>query len=286
MAETRATVVREGFQYLEGARWHAGRLWFSDIPQGKVYRLDPGGDLEVMASLDGQPSGLGFLPDGGVLVVTHHDNKLRRLTEDGGTDIVTDLDGVAVRANDLWVDADGRSYVTQIGFELSSEGHPTSQVVVVQPNGDVETFGDLLCPNGVQLTPDGKTLMVSETFLARVSAFDVDSNGRLSNQRVFTQFDSPQTDLTDGLCIDEAGGVWVTCTFSSEVRRVVEGGEVTDVVKVATDGHLPVSCALGGRDGRTLYMCVAATDLEGIANNFQGTARIEAVAVDIPGIAS
>ncbi|TDC54260.1 gluconolactonase [Actinomadura sp. KC345] len=286
MTSRTATVIRDGFQYLEGARWHDGELWFSDIPQGKVYRLPPSGAPTVVAAVDAKPSGLGFGPDGTPLVVTQADSSLRRITPDGGTEIIASLSGVAVAANDMWVDETGRAYITQIGFDLFNGAAPEgAPMIVVSPDGEVEVAGkDLVCPNGVGLSPDGGTLYVAETFGFRLTAFDVDGRGGLSNQRVFKQFDSLEQDATDGLCVDSEGGVWVTCPFSSEVRRLAPDGTVTDRVSTATPGHFVVSCALGGPDLRTLYICAAETDMERMSNNFEGTARVEAVDVDVPGL--
>jgi len=286
-----ATVVRDGFHFLEGARWHRGELWCSDIPQGRVYRMRPdGGEVAVAAVLDAMPSGLGFTPDGAALVVTQADNKLRKITLNGGSEIVADLSDVAVGANDMFVDEDGRAYITQLGWDLSQGAEPDpggSQIVIVSPSGEVSTAGkDLVCPNGVGLSPDGKSLYVAETLSSRVTAFDVDDHGGLSNQRLLKQFDNLELDKTDGLCVDSAGGIWVTIPFSSQVRRVLPDGTVTDTVTTATPGHLVVSCALGGLDLRTLYLCTAETDMERMLNHFHDTSsRVEAVTVDVPGIA-
>ena len=284
MTARTATVVRDGFQYLEGARWHADRLWFSDIPLGTVHTMNADGELAVAATVDAKPSGLGFTPDGVPLVVTQADNKLRKITADGGTEIVADLAGIATGANDMWVDSHGRAYITQIGYDLfnGADAQP-STMVVVEADGTVHTAGEgLICPNGVGLAPDGNTLYVAETFTFRLTAFDVAADGGLSNQRIFKQFDSLESDALDGLCMDAVGAIWVTCPFSSEVRRITPDGTVTDIVSTATPGHFVVSCALGGPDGRTLYLCTADTDLERMSNNFEGTARIESVTVDVP----
>lgn len=287
MTAQSATVILDGFQYLEGARWHRGELWCSDIPKGKVHRIRPeAGEVQVAAEVQAKPSGLGFAPDGTVLVVTQEDSALRRITADGGTEIVAALGDVAMSANDMWVDADGRAYITQIGYDLFNGGEAQGRpMIVVSPAGEVATYGTgLVCPNGVGLSPDGKTLYVAETFNFRLTAFDVDDTGALSGQRVLKQFDSLENDAVDGLCVDSAGGIWVTCPFSSEVRRLTPDGTVTDTVRTATPGHFVVSVALGGADLRTLYMCTAETDLERMSNNFEGTARIEAATVEVPGM--
>ncbi|QSB14708.1 SMP-30/gluconolactonase/LRE family protein [Natronosporangium hydrolyticum] len=288
MSTTTATVLLEGFGYLEGARWYRDELWCSDIPTGRVYRLQPeSGVARIATEVDAKPSGLGFRPDGTPLVVTHADSALRRITPDGGTEIVASLSAVAVAANDMWVDPQGRAYITQIGYDLFNGGEPQGRpVVIVSPTGEVTVAGkDLVCPNGIGLSPSGDTLYVAETFSFRLTAFDVDPHGQLSNQRVLKQFDSLERDALDGLCVDSAGGIWVTAPFSSEVRRVLPDGTVTDTVRTHTPGHFVVSCALGGDDLRTLYLCTADTDLERMANNFDGTARIESVRVEVPGLA-
>lgn len=287
MKEHAATVVLEGFGYLEGARWHDGALWCSDIPRGQVHRIDPAGPTaSVVATIDGaKPSGLGFAPDGSLLIVTQADSAVRRLGPGGSTEIVADLSGVAVAANDMWVDASGRAYVTQIGYELFAGEEPRGRpLIVVEPTGEISTWGEgLVCPNGVGLSPDGRTVYVAETFAYRLTAFDIAADGSLGNQRVVKQFASLEEDALDGLCVDSEGAVWLTCPFSSQVRRVTPDGTVTDVVNTATPGHFVVSCALGGPNRTTLYLCTAETDMERMANNFEGTSRVEAVEVGVPG---
>lgn len=290
LTRTTAVVKQDGWQYLEGARWYRGELWCSDIPRGLVYRMRPeAGEAVVVADIpDAKPSGLGFLPDGTPLVVTQADSALRRITPNGATEIVAKLDHVAFAANDMWVDAQGRAYITQIGYDLfnGADAKPCS-MVVVSPQGEVSTAGEgLVCPNGVGLSPDGTTLYVAETFQYRMTAFDVGADGELSNQRVLRQFDSLEKDALDGLCVDAEGGIWVTAPFSSQVRRLSPEGEVTDIVDTATSGHFVVSCALGGPDMRTLYLCTAETDMERMSNNFEGSSRVEAATVRIPGLTS
>ncbi|MBB4931483.1 sugar lactone lactonase YvrE [Lipingzhangella halophila] len=289
MSTRTAAVVTEGFQYLEGARWHRGELWCSDIPQGRVYRIRPEtGAVAVAAAVDAKPSGLGFRADGTPLVVTQADGALRSITPDGGTEIVASLRDVAVAANDMWVDPQGRAYITQIGYDLFNGAEAEmSRMIVVSPEGEVSTAGGgLVCPNGVGLSPDGTVLYVAESFSLRITAFDVAADGELKGQRVFRQFDNPEAEVVDGLCVDSEGGIWVTFPLSSEVRRLAPDGTVTDRIATAEPGHFVVSCALGGPDLRTLYLCTADTDLERMANNFEGTARVESAMVSVPGLAN
>jgi sugar lactone lactonase YvrE len=286
MAQISARLLRDGFQYLESARWHDGSLWFSDIPAGQVWRLWPqDGTAEVVAEVRG-PSGLGFMPDGTPMVVSQELNKLLRIA-DGKTEEVARLDGVAVKANDMWIDPQGRAYLTQIGWDYYRGEEPTgSSVVIVDPDGSVRTAGEgLMCPNGIGLTPDGSTLYVAETFGGRLTAFDVTPDGQLSGQRVHAQFAAPTEGLVDGLCIDREGAVWLTFPFRGEVARVTRAGDVQARV-TGSPGNQPfiVACALGGEELRTLYMCEMTITPQQIEDHFAGSAgRIVAADVDVPG---
>ena len=266
MAPTATQLLRDGFQYLESARWHDGSLWFSDIPAGHVWRLWPQENkAEIVAEVHG-PSGLGFLPDGTPMVVSQELNALLRIVN-GKTEEVADLDGVAVKANDMWIDGNGRAYLTQIGWDYYRGEEPTgSSVIIVEPDGAIHTAGaGLMCPNGIGLTPDGE----------------------LSGQRVHAQFAAPTDGLADGLCVDREGAVWLTFPFRGEVVRITRTGDVQARV-TGSPGHQPfiVACALGGADLRTLYLCEMTITPEQIANHFAGSAgRIVAVEVDVPGFA-
>jgi sugar lactone lactonase YvrE len=280
---TNAEIIREGFGYLEGFRWHENEVWFSDFAAKKVYRMSPDGvKLEVASSLDVKPSGLGFPRNNNPLVVGMDDCTLRRILPNGNTEIIASFKDKAYEANDMWVSPEGRAYITQFGYDLFKGGPPVpSHLIIVHPDGTVETDEeDLIFPNGVQLTADGKTLIVSELFGLRLNAFDVKEDGRLSNRRVVVQYEN-ELDVLDGIVLDAEGGIWATMPYRSEVRRVAPDGTVTDIVKTATEGHLVVSCTLGGADGRDLYIATADATLETL---YEGTARVEMARVEIPGI--
>jgi sugar lactone lactonase YvrE len=152
----------------------------------------------------------------------------------------------------------------------------------------VERCGDdLVMPNGIAISPDGKTLIVAETFaepLARLTAFAIEADGRLGAKRTFAELGPTATDAPDGLCLDIDGGAWVAVPGKGEFRRVVDGGEVTDVVSVpAEDGNYCVDCALGGPELRTLHMLVSETDGERLANGYDAVSRVETVDVTVPG---
>jgi len=289
VADVSREVVADGLGYLEAARWHGGALWFSDIKHRTIHRMAAGGGLEAFATVPARPSGLGFEPDGSVLVISMEDSRLMRV-RDGELEEVADLGPVSHHPNDMAVDREGRAYISQFGFDLFGGGPPeTTGLLVRHPDGRIEAGGEgLTFPNGVALSQDGRTLVTAESFSAprtRLTAFDVRDDGSLAGQRVFAEFGSPQEDVVDGICMDAEGAVWVGCPFAGEFRRVVEGGTVTDTIAIPTDGgNYCVDCVLGGEDLRTLYLLVADTDVVRLGNDWDSTARVEAVRVDVPGI--
>jgi sugar lactone lactonase YvrE len=226
--------------------------------------------------LDDSPSGLGWTPDGTLLVVAMVRRELLAVGPDGPV-VHSDLTGLTrVRANDMVVDAGGGAYVSSFGFDLLSGApvEPTA-LVRVDPDGTASVAAeDLRFPNGMALSDDGRTLVVAETYGARLTAFDVDESGGLSGRRVFAE--TPGL-APDGICLDAAGDVWFATARTSEVVRVREGGEVTGRVEVAS-GSLSYACTLGGPDGRTLFVCTAPTWQEGGPR----AGRIEIAEVDVP----
>lgn len=269
--------LREDFGYLEGMRWYGGKVWFSDAARGNVHAMSPDGqDLVVVASGLPAPSGLGFRSDGKVLVVCLGDAKLHIINpEDGTHEVFADLSEVSIGPNDMWVDENDRAYISQVGYhldELTGEGKP-SRLITVDVDGSISTSAEgVMCPNGIQLTADGKTLIVAESFVCRLSAFDVNEDGTLSNQRIIKQFDDKQ-DVLDGLVLDSEGAAWVAQPFRGEVKRITMSGEITNVVKVQDEGWFAVSPTLS-EDGSTLYLAAAKTTIE---NLMGGIARVESV---------
>jgi sugar lactone lactonase YvrE len=263
-----STVV-EGYSFLEGPRWRDGRLWASDFYTHQVISVDPdGGDLRVEAHVPAQPSGLGWLPDGRLLVVSMRDHTLRRREPDGTLTVHADLSAHAGGVlNDMVVDAQGRAYVGNFGFDLMN-GAPMepTPLVRVDPDGTTTVVGEPLhFPNGAVLR-DG-TLIVAETFGHRLSAFDVATDGGLSARRDWAVF-GPLPDTTDvttalgaltigpdGICADAEGAIWVADALGNRAVRVREGGEILDEVSTGDTGCYAV--ALGGTERRTLYLCCA-----------------------------
>ena len=272
-------VLLDGLAFPEGPRWHDGRLYFSDMHGGVVLAVDGAGRAETIVAVPNDPSGLGWLPDGRLLVVSMRDRRLLRLDE-AGLVAVADLSKLAsFHCNAMVVDARGRAYVGNFGFDLHAEKPEPckTNLVLVHPDGRAaEVASDLAFPNGTVITPDGRTLIVGESFGARLTAFDVADDGSLSNRRVFAKLEGA---VPDGICLDAEGAVWIASPVSAEVLRVHEGGRVSRRIPVATQAF---ACMLGGDDRQTLYVCTAATSRPDECRA-KRTGRIELARVDVPG---
>ena len=271
--------VLTGLAFGEGPRWRDGKLWFSDMHAHEVIAMTPDGKRETVFSHSGPVSGLGWLPDGQMLVVSMVDMALLRIEPDGRAVVHADLSGVATgRCNDMVVDAAGRAYVGNFGFDYPDGERKPAKLARVDPDGTVSLAADeLMFPNGTMITPDGNTLIVGETFAERLTAFDIGADGALSNRRVWAQLGAQE--YPDGACLDAEGAIWVASPFTSEVIRVKEGGEVTERIK-ADQGVF--ACMLGGADRKTLYVLTASgSDPEDCAARRLG--KVEVVQVDVPG---
>jgi sugar lactone lactonase YvrE len=226
----------------------------------------------VVATLE-RPSGLGFGPDGSLLVATMASCRVMRVSAEGAVTEHADLSGHGAHLNDMFVDAQGRAYVDSYGADWKNGD------LLLVDDGEVRVAaGGLAFPNGVAITPDGRTLLVDETLGAQITAFDVAADGSLSNRRVWAPVPGKSP---DGLCLDADGAVWVASYLTGEFLRVRAGGTVTETISVA--GRWALACALGGDDGRTLYLCSAETDQK---RYFAGDAvgHLEAVHVEVPGV--
>ncbi len=271
-------LLLDGLCFPEGPRWHDGELWFSDMHAKAVLRVGLDGRATRVVDVAACPSGLGWLPDGRLLVVSMHDRHLLRL-DPGGLRQVADLAAIAdFHCNDMVVDARGRAYVGNFGFDLHASEKPrTTALALVLPDGEVRVAArELAFPNGCVITPDGRTLVVAESMAARLSAFDIASDGSLSNRRVFAALEGK---VPDGICLDAEGAIWVASPMSAECLRVHEGGRVSRTVKVETQAY---ACMLGGPDRKTLFICTAA-DSDPARCVEQRSGRIETLRVDVPG---
>jgi sugar lactone lactonase YvrE len=279
IAYTPTVLTTEGIVFPEGPRWHAGKLWFSDIHGARVMTVDPQGRLAPVVDVPTRPSGLGFDPRGRLLIVSMRDRRLLRF-ENGELDTVADMSGLMPGdANDMVVDGQGHAFIGNFGYDLFSGAEPRpASLVVVDVDGRARAVADELAfPNGTVITPDGKTLIVAESFGNVLTAFNVKPDGSLSGRRFFAHLGDR---TPDGICLDAEGAVWVSCFGQDEFIRVWEGGEIA--ARVAVPGRRAVACMLGGDDRRTLFLLTAETTLEELTQG-KSKGRIETARVDVPG---
>lgn len=270
------TVFVEGFSFGEGPRWHDDRLWFTDCPAGAVMTVDTSGRLEVAVET-ALPSGLGWLPDGTLVISTMYEATIKRVGPDG-VSVSHDLSNVAWATNDLVAGPDGSIYVDL--YNRTDDGI-AGAIGLVAPNDEFRVVAtDLATPNGLAITPDCSTLIVSETFGERVLAFTIGADGSLGGQRVFAELGEGRH--PDGLCLDAEGAVWVACYDTGEFLRVLDGGEITH--RIHTEPGWAIAPALGGADRRTLYLIINDSEhLERRREVPDSRGRIEQVRVDVPG---
>jgi sugar lactone lactonase YvrE len=260
-----------GGSFFEAPRWHQGCWWVSDFYGPAVLSVTPDGRARRVLEVPGQPSGLGWMPDGSLLVVSMRDRRVLRRWPDGAITVHADAaEYCGGHLNDMVVDGRGRAYVGNFGFDLMAGADPApAALLCVAADGTVTIAAeDLLFPNGSVITPDGRTLIVAETAGSRLTAFSVLADGALTDRRVWAQV-SPPPPLTtfaetlaslrfapDGCTLDAAGHVWAADEVSRRCVRIAPGGEVVD--EVALPGDLRCfACMLGGEDGRTLLVCAA-----------------------------
>jgi sugar lactone lactonase YvrE len=261
-------VLAEGIYFGEGPRWRDGRLWFSDFYAQAVKSVSLAGDTRIEFTIDDRPSGLGWMPDGSMLIVSMTRRQVLRRSPGGEIKLHADLGHVATfHCNDMVVDADGVAFVGNFGFDLDAElvdrgvenvlaDHPTARLARVAPDGSAEVAAtDMHFPNGSVITRDGKTLIVGETLAACLTAFDIDDDGFLSGRRVWADI---RPRVPDGICLDANGAIWVANPIAPECALIAEGGKVLEVIDT---GDPCYACMLGGDDGRTLFMLTAPTSL-------------------------
>jgi len=279
--------------FTECPRWHDGRLYFSDFYTRRVFAVTLDGTIETIAEVPAQPSGLGFLPDGRMLIVSMRDRKIMRREFDASLVEHADLSGLAPwHLNDMLVDHQGRAWVGNFGFDLvGSAKVTTTNLICVERDGCARVAAvGLGFPNGMVLTPNCNTLIVAESTMNRLTAFEL-ASGMPGRQWTWAAFGDPPTSTDfaelfsqvdvapDGICLDAEGAIWVADARKSRLLRVAEGGGILEELK--TDGLGVFACMLGGADGRTLFACVAPTfhEAEASANH---RAAIWMTDVDVP----
>jgi sugar lactone lactonase YvrE len=300
MATNLIDLIADGLFFPEGPRWRAEeqKLYFSDVMAGKVSRVGDEGAVETVFEPGEFPSGLGFLDNGDLLVVATESRAIVRLA----ADVV--LAGSAKRSdsshhadistpfetgnNDMVVAPNGNAYAGAYLPGLSEEVPPGpanppqfGNIVLARPDGSSQVVADRVCfPNGGAITPDGKTLIVAETFAFTLTAWDIEDDGTLSGRRPFANLAAP----TDGISLDDEGCVWVACPYfsygdSGGWVRVADGGEVKQVIELEDADKSAYACMLGGADGRDLWLC-ESTVLS--RERFAGDGRVRRVRVDVP----
>jgi sugar lactone lactonase YvrE len=293
-------MVADELFFPEGPRWRAdeGKLYFSDVMAGKVSRVNDDGAVETVFEPGEFPSGLGFLENGDLLVVATESQEIVRLAASVVTagsakrsdsshhaDISTSF---GTGNNDMVVAPNGNAYAGAYlpglsEYEAPGPANPPQfgNLVLARPDGSSQVVADRVCfPNGGAITPDGKTLIVAETFAFTLTAWDINDDGTLSNRRPFANLAAP----TDGISLDAEGCVWVACPYfsygdSGGWVRVADGGEIKQIIALEDADKSAYACMLGGADGRELWLC-ESTVLG--RDRVQGDGRIRRVRVDVP----
>ncbi|MEX2292918.1 MAG: SMP-30/gluconolactonase/LRE family protein [Acidimicrobiales bacterium] len=268
----------DGLDFGEGPRWHAGKLWYSDFYQRAVYTVTASGVREaVHADLDDRPSGLGWLPDGSLLVVLMTSRRLVRELDGQLVDHADLSDVAAGHCNDMVVSASGHAYVGNFGFDLEARGtFQPADLALVRPDGSVTVAAEAMAfPNGSVITPDGSTLIVGQSFGGDYVAFTIDDDGTLRDRRSWATVPGM---APDGCTLDAEGAIWFSDAAGAGVVRVLEGGEITHTIATPMPSY---ACVLGGDDGRTLYaLCAPDAHPDAVAGTAAGA--IYATAVDVP----
>jgi sugar lactone lactonase YvrE len=272
-------VLLEGLSFGEGPRWRSDRLYLSDFHTESVLAVDLDGSVDTVVTVPGQPSGLGWLPDGRMLVVSM--GRRAVMAWDGSTLAPhADLRPLAsFGCNDMVVGGDGRAYVGCCDLAGIPNPKP-SELMVVDPDGTAEVVEAVMqFPNGSVITPDGSTLIVAETFGDCLTAFRITTNGRLADRRVWAPLHGG---TPDGICLDAEGAVWYADPVGRACVRVLEGGDVTDRVET---GAQCFACTLGGPDGRTLFM-ITGKLIAGEEARSARPGKVLVTEVDVPGAGS
>jgi sugar lactone lactonase YvrE len=267
-----------GLAFGESPRWHDDRLWFSDMGAGEVIAVDLDGDSEVIALVPAMPMGLGWLPDGRLLIVSSGDGRLLRQDSEGSLVTHADLTGMAGHAwGDMVTDGRGNAYIGNIGFDFPGGEFAPGFVAVVGPDGSARQVADgVAFPNGMAVTADNSTLILAESYASRLTAFDIAADGGLSNRRVWADLDGG---FPDGICLDAEGAVWYAEVPNMRCVRVREGGEVLQTIDVDRGCF---ACALGGGDRRTLFVMAAEWSDTAMTSGSR-TGQVLTVAVPTPG---
>ncbi|WP_067796943.1 SMP-30/gluconolactonase/LRE family protein [Actinomadura formosensis] len=275
MGEVRTLLDGRGL--VESPRWHGDRLYFSDWSAGEVVAVGLDGAAEVVARVRSLPLCTAWLDDR-LMIVSSADGRLLRRDPDGT--LVAHAELGPSGWNDVVADGRGGLYVNAVGFDpMSGEVSKPGSVSLVADGSVRQVADDIAFPNGMAVTPDKSTLIVADSYRHNLVAFDIDADGGLSGRRVWA--DLGEAAAPDGICVDAEDAVWYADVPNRRCVRVAEGGEILQTVHLDRGGF---ACALGGPDGRTLFITAAEwrgmTETEPVA---PGSGRILATEVDVPG---
>jgi sugar lactone lactonase YvrE len=279
-------VILDGGRFFEAPRWHDGRWYVSDFGRHVVQAVDEQGSADVVLEVPEQPSGLGWLPDGSLLVVSMKDHSLIRRWPDGRVTPHADVSRFCGGfLNDMVVDRSGRAYIGNFGFALDRKSRPAPTVLVrVDLDGSSSVVADdLLFPNGTVISADGRTLAVGETFRNRYTAFTIATDGSLTDRRIWADLASagdPPPLRPDGCALDAEGHIWSADAGSGRCYRIAQGGAIVDRIDPPA-GLRFFACMLGGSDGRTLLGCAARGYYEAIESESRD-AVLTVTRVDVP----
>ena len=286
-------ILRAGLRFGEGPRWHDGRLWYSDFYDHAVHAIDLDGNDERIVEVAAQPSGLGWLANGDLLISSMIDRTVLRWDGANLSPYADLSDRFTWHGNDMLVDSADRAYVGNFGFDhetflqvhgfeglLGEPGPTPAAICMIDRDRSVTVVAeDMIFPNGMVLTPDGKTLICAETLALRLTAFDVASDGTLSNRRLWADL-SEQLGAPDGIALDAEGAVWMAAASTPRAMRIAEGGEVLDVIETSQSCF---ALMLGGPEGRHLFMMTApASESYEVADRTDG--KIEMIEVSVPHV--
>jgi sugar lactone lactonase YvrE len=285
---TRPRLLLDGLKFPEGPRWHDGELWFSDIHAHRVIAIDAGWKARTVVEVPTRPSGLGFAPDGALLIAGMRKPRALYVFRGGCLEVLADLESLpGPFVNDMAVDPLGNAYIGFRHDRLTAGVNPGPEgVALVTPEGAVRIVVDAVRgPNGTVITPDGRNLILAETHGHLLTHFDIASDGSLSNRRLFADTGEAHP---DGICLDSEGAIWIG--GGREFQRVLPGGQVAARIVPGEAGWHATACVLGGPDRRTLFMLEhwpdptlgAMVDPElDVDSPMRG--RIEAVPVEVAG---
>lgn len=268
-----------GIGFAEGLRWHEDALWASDIVQRRVIRVDGNGRLSTVLSTPGEPSGLGWLPDGSLLVVQMDEHELWRWDGTALSRYCATAPISRAKLNDLAVDGRGRAWVSNLGFDYETEDpRPTALVGVDRERRVAVAAAELWCPNGLAISPAGDRLYVGQSASPELLEFTITTDGELVERRVFGTL--PEGAFSDGICLDSEEALWIASPTTREFLRMERGGRISR--RLSTGKRHAITCVLGGRGRRTLYCATSAT-LSLRRARQQSLGRVETIEVDVPG---